>query len=196
MLCQTDFRPQKQLRRLGCHFGIRRTQNLSKELVLGCVKRPRQVAENIGERKAENRKNRRFTQSEKCRCFTGKRQTSLTQSLRKVWDTGSGQMFENLLSQGANPNVLSARLKPILLEAVQRNDLKTVSILLKHGADIDTRFKKNGCTALHIACHYNLGPMVSKLLKNGADVNKLNHWGRSPLNLAIAASNTEIPKSI
>ena len=65
--------------------------------------------------------------------------------------------------------------------------LEIIAEMQRRGASLDTKtlagpgtFNK-GWTALHMACAYNVEPLVEKLLECGADCNTMNCFGYSPL---------------
>lgn len=77
----------------------------------------------------------------------------------------------------------------VLFEAAGNNDLKSVQLCLKEGADV------NGCnagndTALIMACmaQGNTLPLITFLLERKADVTHANEHGFTPLHLAVSRS--------
>ena len=78
--------------------------------------------------------------------------------------------------------------KPAIHEAIDQTDLDTLRILLKKGADVEEEYI--GRTPLYQATFYGNAEIVSLLAEAGADVNKRNALGQTPLfmatNVAVA----------
>lgn len=91
----------------------------------------------------------------------------LSIALTRSAEKGKLGATQYLLEQGAN--VVGARVTP-LLKAVEKNNVAIVQLLLRHGADVETRDKK-GRTPLMTAAWKNNWHILDLLLKNGADVN-------------------------
>lgn len=51
-----------------------------------------------------------------------------------------------------------------------------------------------GCTLLHVACSSRNFVMVELLLQFGADINRSDHRGRTPLHHCICSGNNELAK--
>ena len=90
-----------------------------------------------------------------------------------------------------------------LTEAVLRQNQTLVELLLFWGADPNATVSlpvprgpqgRGGFTALHIAAHRALVPIMSLLLKNGASVKTRDSLGRTPLHWAAEAGHLN-PKS-
>ena len=79
----------------------------------------------------------------------------------------------------------------ILINAVRRNNIELVKLLLDHGADINTRDKK-GYTALIIATQYKYIVIIRLLLDRGADPNISSVYGDTPLIYASFGGRTDI----
>jgi hypothetical protein len=80
-----------------------------------------------------------------------------------------------------------------LLNACEKGDLEKVKLLLKEGADINTK-NKYGWTPLMIACEKDNKEMVKLLLEKGADVKAKNINGKSALVIAYYYGHQEIVK--
>ncbi|KAJ7806548.1 ankyrin repeat-containing domain protein [Mycena olivaceomarginata] len=74
-----------------------------------------------------------------------------------------------------------------------KEDLPMMTLLLDHGAPIDTCFGYDGCreTALHNACWIGHIPMVELLLARGANIECYGHNG-SALGFAVANRQLEV----
>ena len=78
-----------------------------------------------------------------------------------------------------------------LLAACEKNDVKTVALLMTAGADVN-KADKDGETPLHCASRIDHTETVRLLIAAGADVNKANKRGETPLHAATGKLNTEI----
>eukprot|EP01134_Creolimax_fragrantissima_P006789 CFRG6789T1 len=72
------------------------------------------------------------------------------------------------------------------------NDLVAMRRLIDAGANIDSRSSRSRHTALHIASAEGHIDVVSLLLENGAQVNIVDRWGKTPLSNAIENGHKEI----
>lgn len=95
-----------------------------------------------------------------------------------------GQAF----GQGQDPNT-------VLLLEVGRKDTENVRLILSYksgGVDINHATASSGWTALHLASKQADLPMVQVLLEFGADLNKADHEGRTPIHEAAFAGSLAI----
>ena len=60
-----------------------------------------------------------------------------------------------------------------------------ITILLKHGADVNLKCGGKGNSGLMWAAWRNNLPIVKYLIENGADINALNHRGENALDISI-----------
>ena len=82
-----------------------------------------------------------------------------------------------------------------ILYAVETNQIDIVKILLKSGANVDTKKPKKNTSLLHIAVENNQTEMVKLLINNKANLEAKDHdseYGDTPLVLAIDNMNYEI----
>ena len=75
-----------------------------------------------------------------------------------------------------------------LLDAVKRQDMAAVPLLLKAGGDVNGR-QGDGATVLHWAVYWNDVPTTQLLLASGATVEAVNDLGVTPLWLACNNGN-------
>lgn len=78
---------------------------------------------------------------------------------------------EKLLAKGANPDVEKITGEPPLMTCSGKGSLEGVKALLKHGASVNFKEKKEDQTALMWASAEGYADIVSLLAKHGADVN-------------------------
>ncbi len=79
-----------------------------------------------------------------------------------------------------------------MLEAAQREDLKSVEAALKSGVDVNSK-TEYGATALFFACDRGNQPMVKRLLDAGADPNVNDtFYNATPLTWAMQKQHQQI----
>ncbi|CAD8188687.1 unnamed protein product [Paramecium pentaurelia] len=76
---------------------------------------------------------------------------------------------------------MNSTAQVLFLKVEQGNVNKVIEILQQHPNLIDLENTKSGQTCLTIACRKNDGPMIEKLITQGADINKTNRLNQSPL---------------
>ncbi|MFH1777868.1 MAG: ankyrin repeat domain-containing protein [Candidatus Omnitrophota bacterium] len=93
---------------------------------------------------------------------------------------------EVLIKQITNVNCRNKNNDTPLMVASKKGEYASVRILIKKGAKINT-VNKQGDTALHLACQrkYN-AKVIAYLISKGAQINKRNSLGMSPLIVASA----------
>ncbi len=82
-----------------------------------------------------------------------------------------------------------------LVQAVRKNDLKAVEVLLLKGADAKIK-DSVGVPVLITAAKHGCVPIVEALLKKGSDVNARNEEGSTALLEAIEPGHTEVIKAL
>lgn len=110
-----------------------------------------------------------------------------------------------LLENGANPNTTTDNGTTAIMEAsysllpdvwhTEWEDIKTVEILLKYGADIKAK-NKEWKTALIIANEYWENKIVSFLIKQWANIEDKDSYGNTPLLLASSQWHKEIVETL
>jgi len=73
-------------------------------------------------------------------------------------------------------------------QAAADGNVKTLKSGLSSGVDINSQDPKNGYTALHLASTNDHKAIVKLLVENGAEINKLNLRGQTPLDLSSSES--------
>lgn len=98
-----------------------------------------------------------------------------------IWMLGRGVHPDCRLGEGGNT---------ALMQAASENDLDTMRVLLKYGADPNSRNEENE-TPLGFACAWQQWPAADLLLDNGADVNALEDPDKTYLDWAIIGDHTD-----
>lgn len=83
-------------------------------------------------------------------------------------------------------------LPPLLHVAARSRNRNVAATLLKYGASMVDQYDEHGQTALHIAASLGDEPLVSLLLRHGADANLRDSHGQNPLFLAVSAGHNEV----
>lgn len=112
--------------------------------------------------------------------------TLLNYSIRKK----STKVFLRLLALGANPDLPSQGLTPIMY-AIRNGEIAMIPRLLRNGADIDAT-AKGGQTALIYAAKNGKFQFVKTLIEWGADAEIRNNRNQSALDLANQGNQKEI----
>ena len=92
-------------------------------------------------------------------------------------------------------NWLFAQSQNTIIEAVKKNDLSSLRILLDSGENVNA-VDPDGSIALHWAVHYDSLEIVQLLLSAGSDVNAKNRYGVAPLSLADNNGSDSMVKSL
>jgi ankyrin repeat protein len=109
-----------------------------------------------------------------------------------------------LLEAKADPNRASLGMPPLFL-ASEKGDVKTVELLLKHGANVNARIDavdeelkvRNGDTALIASAAPGISSATARLLiKSGADVNVRADNGKTAVIQAVASENLDVLKAL
>ena len=105
------------------------------------------------------------------------------------------EYVQELLEDGADPNIMNIRFKTPLLISVKNGDFNAVKIMLEHNGDA-TEIFDGGETLLYIiASRYLMGsrPGIAKLLiDHGVDINAQNIYGNTALHRAILRYNIDL----
>ena len=107
--------------------------------------------------------------------------TTTAQHLSGMAFTGDLGGLKQALADGADPNTMDPQSgSTVLATAALMGHTKIVSLLLKHGADINAR-SRDGGTALHTAAFLGRAETVKFLLEKGADTTLRNNMGGTAL---------------
>jgi ankyrin repeat protein len=113
--------------------------------------------------------------------------------LIEVARRGNHKALNFLVANGADLSACNQEGENALLAAAKA-DRETIKILLKAGADPNSK-KKAGVTALMIASDYAAGSSIKLLVKAGADVNARDKEGKTAL-MRVAGSNSTAVKAL
>lgn len=96
---------------------------------------------------------------------------------------GNKDLVSFLIEKGAGVNrrAYSSELFPLLV-AASCGHKKIIDLLLSNSADINAQ-SKVGWTALHVACLEHLEPIISLLIRRGADISAVKGDGYTPFAL-------------
>lgn len=100
---------------------------------------------------------------------------------------GNEEVVRAFLRNGMSANTRAPFGMPALYLAQTTNHAPVVRLLIEHGANLNEKFGPSQRTALHDAALFGRLECMNALLTAGADVNALNKFGRTPLNLATNA---------
>lgn len=116
-----------------------------------------------------------------------------TQKLRSLIDSDkkvTRKEIESLLVAGADTEVKSDKNRTILEKAVRDNNSAFVTLLLEKGADA------NVDALLVVAANNKNNEIVKQLIKAGANVNKKDAQGFSPLYYAAYEKNVDMVRTL
>ena len=105
-------------------------------------------------------------------------------------EKGHLDIVELLLECGANVNKAIYEDTP-LTASIKRNYEDVFELLLKRGADVDGYILIDRWTALHWAAYFGRTNLTSILLRHNANLNTCDHWGKTPLHIAVSERNLE-----
>ena len=106
---------------------------------------------------------------------------------------GTYEMVKNLVTYGADPNVVTkAGLAP-LHQAAARGNLDMVKDLVQAGADVNA-IAENGRTPIFYAAERGKASTVNFLLEKKAELNLADKDGLTPLHCAAASGNVALVK--
>lgn len=129
-------------------------------------------------------------------------------SLHYACTRGNLPCVEALCQAGADPNIETCPMTPLMMAAAQGHD-QVVQALVKCGANVNGKTRAKGQTVLHIACEHevrrSIGDVsnairhvgqrfstVDILLANGASINEVDAEGASALIGAISRGQPQM----
>jgi len=99
-----------------------------------------------------------------------------------------------LLDHGADLNAVDVEQGNAIHFAAGAGQVEIARLLVSRGADVKSVNRRSGETALHFAV--TKVDMITFLVANGADLNALDHQGRTPLKEARSASIAELLRGL
>ncbi|MEG0069765.1 ankyrin repeat domain-containing protein [Cetobacterium sp.] len=94
------------------------------------------------------------------------------------------EKLEERLNEGVDINDRAGEYRYPIHKAVLLGNIKMVELFLKNGADIDIQEPMGGNTPINLAVFNRDTEMVMFLKEKGADINKKNLAGMSPIEQA------------
>ena len=112
-------------------------------------------------------------------------------------ESGNLDMLRKLVDCGQNPDSKDQHLRTPLMIAAWKNKRDIAEFLIKRGADINAKDRRNGAwdghyTPLHFACEDGLVEMAELLLSNGANPDPISQFWSVPLSGAIMVRNERL----
>ncbi|KAL4231498.1 Transient receptor putative cation channel subfamily A member 1 [Mactra antiquata] len=92
-------------------------------------------------------------------------------------------------TRGSNEVCISS---PPLIYAIETKNLFLTSILLEHGEDVNQCYGESGNSPIHFAVESFNNDIIKLLIQNGANLNKRNGRGHTPLGIALLCIVNEI----
>jgi len=105
---------------------------------------------------------------------------SSRKSLEDVVRVGKLRAARRILLKGATQTDIEACIGPAV-----HSRLPMVELLVQHGANVNHQNRDTGRTPLHHAASCGYRDIAMFLIENGADVNAIDHEGRTPLDLTL-----------
>ena len=99
-------------------------------------------------------------------------------------------VFIGVLASISTFSTENTQYKKLIHEAVLSNNISATKFLIKHGANINCKYKHNH-TLLHSAALYGDIEMVETLVQSGAELSK-NDFGLSAIDSASDNNNSDV----
>src|SRR3990167_7080386 len=117
----------------------------------------------------------------------------MDQNLIEACKVGNLELIEDLLSKGANPNIIDIYNQSPLFWPCYNGHTEVVKELLSCDKKIDPNIiDSEGATPLFWAASKGCLDIVRILLENGTDPNIIDNWGRTSLSLAVYYNHKDV----
>jgi len=121
--------------------------------------------------------------------------TSENVSTKELFESVKGNDIDKvkkLIEQGVNINAEDYIGWRPLHWAVHKGNINITELLVKAGAEINSKTKTQCDTPLHIAAWENYPDIAKLLIKHGADLNAENMYGIAPIHYVVQHNNPEV----
>jgi len=88
-------------------------------------------------------------------------------------------IIQSLIESGADINMIDSFGNTLLYHAVEKEDIKLIKLLIQLGCDINHVSRHDKDTVLHYAYFQKNREIISILIENGADREKLNIYNKT-----------------
>lgn len=105
-----------------------------------------------------------------------------SESIFKLLFQNGADIQQVYQTRGSNEVCISC---PPLIYAIETRNLFLTSILIEHGEDINQSFGESWNSPIHFAIEKSDNDILKLLIQNGANLNKRNGCGHTPLGLAL-----------
>ena len=119
------------------------------------------------------------------------------QPIHRAADAGDVDALRRALASGVSPNALDSNDRTPLHYLLRKGDkmearLTCLLILLEAGADIHAPTSKSQSTPFHYAAERSHANVIAALIKAGAELNRGNAFGETPLHWACLRDDSHV----
>jgi ankyrin repeat protein len=98
---------------------------------------------------------------------------------KAAYYSGSANLLECLIKQGAHVNAQDKGAWTPLHLAAKNGHVKAIQILLENGANLNVKDTKHGWTPLHVAIISKQYEAANLLIRAGSSISECDKWGNS-----------------